>query len=235
MKQFALLLIALNAGVCLAQTNLIIPAPTCTAVVSCQGSTVTLPVATPPVITPAPVVTPPAAGMLWVYHNGTFNWPGDFSWNVSVNYKDTAGIAKGDTVSGPTDIAIKVIAANGGWQPYGMANPTAAPFDTSKYKYLQYCTKPTIDGQVFGTGFAANNDVGDGPNGVSIMAEVGRTGAATWNPAWGPLPKKGIWGCYKIPLSYFQLNNPLILKFSIADGSGLQTNVFYVDDVGFSQ
>jgi hypothetical protein len=51
---------------------------------------------------------------------------------------------------------------------------------------------------------------------------------------YGPTPVVGQWGSYKIPIADFALTNPLILKFSIADGTGNSTNLFYVDDVGFT-
>ncbi len=52
-------------------------------------------------------------------------------------------------------------------------------------------------------------------------------------PPYGPAPVAGQWGTYKIPLSDFALTNHFILKFTIADGTGLDSNLFYVDDIGF--
>jgi hypothetical protein len=51
---------------------------------------------------------------------------------------------------------------------------------------------------------------------------------------YGPVPVVGKWGSYKIPIADFGFNNPLVLKFSIADGTGNPTNRFYVDNVGFT-
>jgi len=51
---------------------------------------------------------------------------------------------------------------------------------------------------------------------------------------YGPVPVAGQWGSYKIPIADFGFNNPLVLKFSIADGTGNPTNRFYVDEVGFT-
>jgi hypothetical protein len=53
-------------------------------------------------------------------------------------------------------------------------------------------------------------------------------------PPYGPAPVAGQWGTYKIPLSEFALTNRLILKFTIADVTGLDANLFYVDDIGFT-
>src|SRR5689334_11607756 len=41
---------------------------------------------------PPPTGTTTSGTQLWVYQNGTFYWPGDYSWSVQVNYKDTAGV-----------------------------------------------------------------------------------------------------------------------------------------------
>ena len=187
-------------------------APKCTAVttITCQPVAVTLPSSTP---TPTPTPTPVPTGAFSVYSNGIFSWAGDFSWNASINYKDTVG------KPGATDIAVNITSAYGGFQPYAQGGA----FDTSPYKYLQYCAKPTRSGQVFGMGFAATGDVGDGG--------IVNIGAGT---AYGPSPTAGQWGCYKIPLADFKLTNPSILKFSIADGSGAASNTYYLDAIVFS-
>lgn len=168
---------------------------------------------TTPTPTPTPTPVPVPAGAFSVYQNGVFSWQGDFSWNASISYKDTAG------KPGATDIAVNITSAYGGFQPYAQGGA----FDTSPYKYLQYCAKPTRSGQVFGMGFAATGDVADG--GVINL------GAGT---PYGPSPTAGQWGCYKIPLADFKLTNPSILKFSIADGSGAASNTYYVDSIAFS-
>jgi len=160
--------------------------------------------------TPAGAETQP----FWVYRNGHFNWKGDYSFLAQINYHDTKGVAAGH----PNDIAVKIVGKWGGFQPFA----AGAHFDVSHYKYLVYSLKPTVAGQVFATGFAADNDVADGkPVVVS-------------GPPYGPVPVAGQWGTYKIPLSDFALTNHFILKFTIADGTGLDANLFYVDDVGFT-
>src|SRR5262249_49010443 len=53
----------------------------------------------------------PTAGTYWVYHDGVFNWPGDWSWAGRANYKDTAGLPR----SGPYDIAFTLLGQWGGW------------------------------------------------------------------------------------------------------------------------
>jgi hypothetical protein len=170
-----------------------------------------------PAPVPPPVVVPPA-GVFWVYYNGQFNWQGDYSFGTgSINYQDTAG----KPLSGQFDIAVPITSKWGGFQPFA----PGGKFDTSPYKYLIYSLKPTVASQIFATGFAGFGDVADG-NPVIVAGPAGSK--------YGPVPEAGVWGTYKIPLVDFALSNPLILKFSIADSTGLDTNLFYVDNVGFS-
>src|SRR5262249_5656037 len=49
----------------------------------------------------------------WVYHDGTFNWGGDYSFNADINYSDAAGAP----LTGPFDIAVTINGAYGAWQP----------------------------------------------------------------------------------------------------------------------
>lgn len=208
MKKIVLSLLAMVAvTAAIAQTTLIVPGPKCTAVttVTCQSTTVTVPTGT---TTP----TPPVSATYWIYKAGVFNWTSDYSWNATINYKDTS--------QGSTAIGVTIIGQYGGFQPY-----LAGGFDTSPYIYLTYCTKPTKANQIHGTGIAAVNDVADGTP-ISIVAGPGTT-------KYGPIPTVGVWGCYKIPLADFGLTNKVILKFNITDGTGLSSNLFYVDNVGF--
>lgn len=173
------------------------------------------PVIAPPVV-PPPVITPPAPGTFWVYQNGQFNWTSHFSFNGTPNLSDTTGKPMG----GKADIAFTLATPFGGYQPY-----LTAGFDTSKYKYLTYAIKPTVAGQIIATGFDANDDVKDG-NAV-VVAGPGVT-------KYGPIPIAGQWATYKVPLSDFALTNPLVLKFSIADGLGDPAGtVIYMDNIGF--
>ncbi len=158
--------------------------------------------------------------VFWVYHNGQFNWQGDYSWNASINYKDTAG----GPISGPYDIAVSITAPWGGFQPYALNGQ----FDTTPYKYLTFSFKPTVPNQIIGMGIDAMNDVPDG----NVINVVGVPGSPSTK--YGPLPVVGQWTTYKIPLADFNLNNPVILKFAIADGTGNSTNRYYVDDIAFT-
>jgi hypothetical protein len=150
----------------------------------------------------------------WVYHNGEFNWAGDYSWEATINFHDKAG----EPVAGRRDIAVTIIGRWGGFQPWVQGKN----FDVTPYKYLVYSLKPTVPNQHWSTGFEAFNDVPDG----KLLNIVG--------PPYGPVPVVGKWGTYKIPLSAFELTNTHIQKFTIADGTGLTSNLYYVDDVGFT-
>jgi len=162
--------------------------------------------------------TPPATGVFWIYYNGQFNWAGDYSFGTGpINYQDTAG----KPLSGQFDISVPVVSPWGGYQPFAQGGA----FDTSPYKYLLYSIKPTKANAVFATGFAATGDVADGTPITTVSTSITK---------YGPAPVAGQWGSYKIPLADFGLTNKLILKFSIADGSGISPNQFYVDNVGFS-
>jgi len=154
--------------------------------------------------------TPP----FWVYRDGKFDWEGDYSWLAQIDYRDTQGTPPGHRY----DIAVKIVGKWGGFQPFAPGKR----FDVSRYKYLVYSLKPTVADQVFGTGFAAINDVADGKP-VTVAG-----------PPYGPVPVAGQWATYKIPLSEFALTNKFIQKFTIADGTGRPSNLFYVDDVHFT-
>jgi hypothetical protein len=182
-----------------------------------------MPVAAPPVTVP-PVVVPPAAGVFWVYRNGQFNWISDYSWNGKADYHDTSGQPQGGTA----DICFTIAAPNGGFQPYCIPSGTNGPgFDTSKYKYLVYDIKPTMANQIIATAFDANNDTPDGPGGGVSLVVPGST-------KYGPAPVVGKWGSYKAPLADFGLTNPLVMKLTIADGTGQPSGTkFFIDNIGF--
>lgn len=150
----------------------------------------------------------------WVYYNGVFYWPGDWSFAGTPNYNDTAGIP----IEGPYDVAFTVTSPWGGWQPYA----PGLSLDTTPYKYLIFSLKPTQPNQVWDVAFESQGDTRDG-----IVLSI-----APYGPVGGPVV--GQWGSYKIPLSAFQLTDPTVLKFAIQDDTGLSSNVFYIDNVGFS-
>jgi hypothetical protein len=65
--------------------------------------------------------------------------------------------------------------------------------------------------------------VGDVPVGIEL------------NPAnYGPAPVKGQWATYSIPLADLGVLGTSIYKFCIQDQTGLSSNSWYVDNVGFA-
>ncbi len=157
-------------------------------------------------------------GTFQVYTNGVFDWQGDYSWGVTINYKDTSG----SPLSGPYDISVTGI---GGFQPYA----TNYDFDPSPYKYLVVSLKPTIPNQKWDSAFYAVGDVLTG-HGVNVLN-------------YGPAPVVGQWTTYKIPLGAGGYEIPAgthIYKFMFIDqtadvqGSGYTTNRWYVDNLYFT-
>jgi hypothetical protein len=153
-----------------------------------------------------------------VFANGVFSWGGDWSWGVSVNYKDTAGTP----LSGQYDIAVSGI---GGYQPYAVNYA----FDPSPYKYLMVSLKPTIPNQKWNSTVYGEGNVVAGQS-VNVLN-------------YGPAPVVGQWTTYKIPLGAGGYQIPAgshISKFMFQDqtadvqGSGYSTNRWYVDNLYFA-
>ena len=158
----------------------------------------------------------------WVYYNGVLNWGGDWSFSATVSYADMAGVP----LSGRYDVAVTT-QQWGGWQPYVSANcqtNISACFDTTPYKYLVFSMKPTNPNQDLKAGFMS---AGDTPDGIALYSLASYCSG-------GANPPVGQWETCKVPLSAFGLTNPIILKFDIGDQTGLGSNVWYVDNVGFT-
>jgi len=173
------------------------------------GATLGSPASAPVVIDGSGAVG--TTGIFWVYTNGVFAWPGDYSFVSTIDYKDTSGAP----LSPPYDIKWTVTGAWGGFQPYA----TNWSFDTTPYTYLRFAMKPTVAGQKAIVYFML---VGDKPVGVSVNVLD-----------YGPAPVVGQWAVYTIPLSDIGVANTNIYKFAIQDQTGLSSNVVYLDDIGF--
>jgi hypothetical protein len=161
------------------------------------------PSATP--IPPTPVPTPGSS----VYANGQFLWAGDWSFAGQPNYSDLVGKPGGKCVG------FTVMQPWGGWLPYA----PGLKFDTTAYKSLLVSLKPTGTNQKWSAYCVAAGDTPDG-HAVDILK-------------YGPAPQQNVWNNYVIPLADMQLTNKMILKFAIQDQTGLASNVWYVDNVGF--
>jgi hypothetical protein len=149
--------------------------------------------------------------VFWVYHDGEFAWPGDYSYVATPDYRDKSGAP----LSGKYDIKITLTSKWGAWQPFA----TNWVFDTTPYNYLRFALKPTQPNQAAQVYFML---VGDKPVGTMV------------NPLkYGPPPVVGQWNVYTIPLADIGVAKTKIYKFAIQDQTGLPNNVFYVDDVAF--
>jgi hypothetical protein len=162
----------------------------------------------PPVTTPPP---PPASGTSWVYYDGNFDWPGDYSFAATINYNDTGG----GPLSGAKDVEVKTTPW-GGWLPYAKN----WDFNSAPYSKLTFALKPTVDNQKWHVYFVK---VGDVPVGIYVDPSK-----------YGPAPQAGKWATYTIPLSDLGVKGLPIYKFCIQDQTGLSENTWYVDNVGFA-
>lgn len=155
--------------------------------------------------------TPPAREPAWVYHKGTFYWPGDYSFSAKPFYADKTG----QPVSGSKSIKVVLSGPWGGFMPFARN----WDFDARPYAYLTFSLKPTLPDQKLQVFF---QKVGDVPVGKVV------------NPLdYGPAPVVGQWTTYKIPLVDLGVSGIRIYKFAIQDQTGLDNNTFYLDDVGF--
>jgi hypothetical protein len=151
-----------------------------------------------------------ASGTSWVYHDGSFDWPGDFNFAATANYADSSG----GPLSGSHDIQM-TSSAYGGWLPYAQN----WDFNSAPYTKLTFSLKPTRSGQTWQVYFVK---VGDIPVGVSITVSD-----------YGPTPVAGQWATYTVPLQDLGVLGKPIYKFAIQDQSGANGNVWYIDNVGF--
>lgn len=168
------------------------------------------------VTTPPPVVTPPnTTGAFWLYHDGVFAGPGDYSFGnppFSISYTNPAVGASG---------SVDVLATGDvGWQPR-MPNDS---FDTTGYNFVTVSIKPTqVSGWVSGMEM-----IGD-------VALPGSNGAVNILP-YGPNPPVvGEWNTYKIPLPLYGTMPVKVYKimFLQQNTPSPTTNKTEFDNVGF--
>jgi hypothetical protein len=194
-----------------------------TVTVTATEVTLTVAAQTTTIAVPAAPVTPPATGESWVFNAGKLIWGGDWSYACTINYVDTANPAPDGTPS----IAVTLTGAWGGWQPYisaGCQTSIGECFNTAGFNYITFLAKPRIANQKFKMAILSSGDTSDG----TALYDLGPYNAS------GDNPPVGVWTAYKVPLSIFALTNPIILKFSIGDQTGLAANSWNFAAVGFS-
>jgi hypothetical protein len=188
---------------------------------SVAAQTQTIPV--PPATTTPPVDPPPATGAGVVYSGGKLLWGGDWSYACTINYSDEANPAPDGTPS----LAVTLTGAWGGWQPYisaGCQSSIGECFNTAGYNYISFLAKARVANQKFKMAILSSGDTADGTN----LYDLGPYNAS------GDNPPVGTWVQYKVPLSIFALTNPIILKFSIGDQTGLAANGWNLANVQFT-
>ena len=208
-----LLLVGFGLAVSMAAAQVVITLTQQETTTLANGGTVTLNVKGTTTVTPPPPPPPPPA-TTWVYYDGVFNWPGDWSWNVKVDYADTTGVP----LSPAADIKVSLTGPNGGWLPYAPGRV----FDTTGYTSFTFAVKPKVANQSWNVYFESANDTTDG---VSVNVP----NVDYCSPAFAV----NTWYVCTFPLSVFELSNPKILKFALHDQTGQSNTVWYVDNVGF--
>ena len=167
-------------------------------------------------------VTSAPGGAFWVYYNGVYNWGGDYSFQATANYKDSAGVP----LTGSYDIAVKVTSSYGGFLPFAGGTVPLWNFDASPYTKLTFALKaPSANFQMY---FVKVGDVAL-PQNCWITDLSTEAGVGSFTP--------NQWSTFTIPLSRFCVGAGLtggtsIYKFAIQDQSG-QTGTFYLDNIGF--
>lgn len=218
MKRVALLSLCLFASTGWGQTIVTVPAPSCSAVVTCQSVQLTIPATPPPpvtcvapqvlqsgvcvtpVVTPPPVTcTPPA-----VLQNGACVTPvvtppaAGVAWvfhnGVTTSlfggdYSFGSGWVSYTTKDPQTGETVVGVFGDEGWQPYFTGND----FNTNGYKYVLVSLKATVAGQNWLTGAEMNGDKPI-PNGPATMQPI-----APYCSAFAI----GVWMACKIPLSLY--------------------------------
>jgi hypothetical protein len=186
------------------------PSSTATYTLSCEGSGGTVK-ASATIAVNAPK-GPPPSGTSWVYYDGKFDWPGDYSFVAKPDYTDTSG----NPLSGAYDVKLTLEGSYGGWLPYAQN----WDFNSAGYTKLTFALKPTVANQRWNVYFVK---VGDVPVGIYLNVLN-----------YGPAPVVGQWNTYTVPLSDLGVLGTSIYKFCIQDQTGLSNNVWYVDNVGFA-
>lgn len=192
-----------------AQTTLNIPAQKCTAVVSCQGVTVTLPTPSP---TPTPIPAP--VGVTWMYLNGVKTLAGDFTGSgETTNYQNATSAGYN---GGTKDILITSSVSWGYFIPYWRAD---YQLPNPGYTKLLLSLKPSITGDTFGIHAERPGDVDPGCH-IELMK-------------YGPVAVKGVWGSYGIPLTDLCVaGDKTLYKIVLATHTGAPDS-WELDAIGF--
>ena len=121
------------------------------------------------------------------YSNGTWAWPGDFSYQATVNYHDTSLGPQGGT----GDIAITSTGSPSIWQPYSGGNVGLWAMNVAMMDHLQISLKSTVANQDWSLSLVSRQPSPTGD--VFSKKHVNIS-------SYGPIVQ-GQWGLYTIPLA----------------------------------
>lgn len=165
----------------------------------------------------------------WIYRNGVYHWPGDWSGNyVSLNYDDTYGDP------GTKDLAVTVDSPWGFWLPYcpqvgpdinGYVVPTC---NVSSYKSITLQLKATIPGQRWSLS-VFKYSVSNGNLVTDTM-----TGKVDDISPYGGNAIDGQFVTYTIPLADLGASGlTTMYKMLLQDQTGMTGQTWYVNNVAF--
>jgi hypothetical protein len=165
----------------------------------------------------------------WIYHDGVFRWPGDWSGDVvTLNYHNSVGDP------GTEDLSVHVNSPWGFWLPYcpqvgpdidGYKVPSC---DVSSYSGITLQLKATIADQKWSLTIFKYNIV----NGV-LKDDTVVGGVDDLTP-YGGAAKVGEFVTYTVPLSDMKASGlTTMYKFMLQDQTGKTGQTWYVNAVGF--
>ncbi len=172
-----------------------------------------------------------AASTTWIYRDGTFSWPGDWSGGqVSLNYHDSSGDP------GEKDLAVRVDHPWGFWLPYcPQVGPNINGYHVPSCNIAGYTSitmqlKATRRGQKWGLVIYKYN-VHDG-----VLSDDTPVGSVEDLTPYGGNAVVGKFVTYTIPLADLGASGlTTMYKFLLQDKSGSTGQTWYVNDVGFER
>jgi hypothetical protein len=178
-----------------------------------------------------PAFASSSSGTSWIYKDGVFSWPGDWSGSeVKLNYEDTAGDP------GTKDLAVKVDSPWGLWLPYcpqvgpdiqGYKVPSC---NVAPYTSITMQLKATKAGQKWSLAIFKYNVT----NGV-LKADT-MVGAVYDLTPYGGNAVVGKFVTYTVPLADMGASGlTTMYKFLLQDQTGLTGQTWYVNNVGFER
>ena len=171
------------------------------------------------------------SGTSWIYRDGVFSWPGDWSGSeVKINYEDTVGD------HGTKDISVKVDSPWGFWLPYcPQVGPTIHGYkvpscDVAPYTSITMQLKATIAKQKWSLAIFKYNIT----NGVLKADTV--VGSVHDLTPYGGNAVVGAFVTYTVPLADLGASGlTTMYKFLLQDETGLTGQNWYVNNVGFER